>query len=219
MPVLDFPPAPPRPTPLREAIPPLENGDNLSGEEFMRRYENMPGVKAELINGIVYMASPVRHHVHADPHHLLATWLGVYRARHPALLGGDNGTVKLDPRTKLQPDLYLMLPSERGGRAGIGDDGYVHGPPELVVEISASTAKVDAHEKAEAYRRAGVPEYLLWRTEDAAIDWFLLDGDRFRAAEPGEGDSLRGRTFDGLVLDRPALLRGDLAAVLARVTT
>jgi Uma2 family endonuclease len=215
MPGLNFPPAPPRPTPLREEIPPLENGDHLDGDEFMRRYENMPDVKAELINGIVYMASPVRHREHANPHHILATWLGVYCSKHPQLEGGNDGTVLLGPRNKPQPDLYLMLPPDRGGRARIGDDGFIHGPPELVVEIAASTAKVDAHDKADTYRKAGVAEYLLWRTEDEAIDWFLLDGDRYVAAEPDDADRLRGRTFDGLVLDRPAVLRRDLAGVLA----
>jgi hypothetical protein len=35
--------------------PPLRDGDRLTSDEFMRRWEAMP----ELIDGIVYMASPV----------------------------------------------------------------------------------------------------------------------------------------------------------------
>jgi hypothetical protein len=38
-------------------IPPLENGDRLTRAEFMRRYAAMPEVKAELIEGVVYVPS------------------------------------------------------------------------------------------------------------------------------------------------------------------
>src|SRR5436190_19220762 len=55
----------------------LENGAHLSASEFLRRYEAMPEVKkAELINGIVYMGSPVRYDQHGKPDNLLQTWLG-----------------------------------------------------------------------------------------------------------------------------------------------
>jgi uncharacterized protein YktB (UPF0637 family) len=41
--------------------PLLEAGDRLSRDEFERRYERLPCLKkAELIEGIVYMPSPVR---------------------------------------------------------------------------------------------------------------------------------------------------------------
>ena len=39
-------------------IPPLENGDRLTRYEFERRYDTMPqNKKAELIEGVVYMAA------------------------------------------------------------------------------------------------------------------------------------------------------------------
>jgi len=41
--------------------PPLESGDRLTRQEFERRYQAMPNIqKAELIEGVVYVASPVR---------------------------------------------------------------------------------------------------------------------------------------------------------------
>ncbi len=50
-------------------IPPLENGDQLTRVEFERRYEKMPNLKkAELIEGIVYMGSPLRIEQHGEPH-------------------------------------------------------------------------------------------------------------------------------------------------------
>ena len=61
--------------------PPLESGDRLTRAEFERRYEAMPDVKrAELINGVVYMGSPVRFRAHGRPHVVLLTWLGMYSA-------------------------------------------------------------------------------------------------------------------------------------------
>jgi hypothetical protein len=43
-------------------LPPLENGDRLTRPEFERRYAAAPHItKAELIEGIVYVASPLRH--------------------------------------------------------------------------------------------------------------------------------------------------------------
>jgi hypothetical protein len=57
----------------------LENGDRLTRAEFERRYQGMPDVKkAELIEGIVYIAPPVRtqHHgrLHAMPTSDIYDW-------------------------------------------------------------------------------------------------------------------------------------------------
>ena len=42
-------------------LPPLHDGDRLTSDEFIRRWEAMPDLKhAELIDGIVQMPSPVR---------------------------------------------------------------------------------------------------------------------------------------------------------------
>ena len=65
------------------SIPPLEPGDRLSRAEFERRYDAMPNLKkAELIEGVVYMPSPVRVRRHGRPHFHLITWLGNLRNRH-----------------------------------------------------------------------------------------------------------------------------------------
>ena len=65
-----------------DRVPPLMNGDWLRRDEFHRRYLTMPEVKkAELVQNIVYMGSPVRHRQHGSPHARLITWLGSYVAR------------------------------------------------------------------------------------------------------------------------------------------
>ena len=59
-----------RPHPFPETfVPPLENGDHLTRAEFERRYNAMPEhVRAELVEGVVVMASPVRFTLHGQQH-------------------------------------------------------------------------------------------------------------------------------------------------------
>jgi hypothetical protein len=64
---------------ITPGLPILEGGDRLSRAEFERRYQGMPEVKkAELIEGVVYVASPLRYRQHGRPHRDIMTWLGVY---------------------------------------------------------------------------------------------------------------------------------------------
>ncbi|MFM6311242.1 MAG: Uma2 family endonuclease, partial [Dolichospermum sp.] len=67
-------------------IPPLENGDKLTRHEFERRYHAMPNLKkAELIEGVVYVASPVRAKQHGKPHARIMGWLIAYEAATPGV--------------------------------------------------------------------------------------------------------------------------------------
>lgn len=196
------------------AVPPLHNGDRLTREEFHRRYEAMPHVdKAELIEGVVYMPSPVRHDDYCYPNSDMVTWLGFYRAYTPGLQGGTNGTLKLDLANEPQPDAYVIVLPACGGQVEIDDGGYIVGGPEFVGETSASTVSYDLHGKLHAYRRNQVKEYVVWRVEDQAIDWFVLRGENYERLAPGEDGFLKSAVFPGLWLDPPALMRGDLRRV------
>jgi len=201
--------------PLSE-IPPLQAGDRLSRAEFERRYEAMADVKkAELIEGVVYMPSPVTEG-HGNPHFRLITWLGVYEAGTPGIVGGDNTTIRLDLDNEPQPDAYLRILPEHGGQSRVVR-GYVEGAPELVAEVAATRASYDLHDKMNAYRRNGVREYIVWRTADQAIDWFILEEGQFQPSARDADGYCRSRVFPGLWLDPTALLAGDLARVLAVV--
>lgn len=136
-------------------IPPLRNGDRLTQTEFLRRYDAMPNVThAELIEGRVFMPSPVSAARHGEPHFDFITWLGVYRAVTPGVLGGDNSTLNLDLDNSPQPDGYLRIIEQAGGQSRISD-GYLVGAPELIVEVAASSVSYDLHDKRNAYRRNG----------------------------------------------------------------
>jgi hypothetical protein len=200
-------------------IPPLVNGDRLTRDEFERRYNAMPHVKkAELIEGVVYMPSPVRHTVHSKPHSILNGWLVYYASKtHGINEFGDNGTVRLDNDNEPQPDLFLMLPVQLGGKAKVDEDDYITGPPALVCEVSASSVSIDLHLKLNAYRRNGVQEYLVWRTQDAAVDWFSLEAGNFVQLTHDSDGILRSRIFPGLWLKPASLIAADLPAIFALI--
>ena len=127
--------------------------------------------------------------------------------------GASNTTVRLDLDTEVQPDVLLRL--EQGGDSRIGADGYVEGAPELAVEVAASSASYDLHDKLRAYRRNGVQEYLVWRVLDRELDWFVLRDGAYQRLAADPAGILRSAAFPGLWLNVPALLARDLAAVLA----
>ncbi len=195
-------------------VPPLENGDRLTRTEFERRYVAMPEVrKAELIEGIVYMPSPVRLRLHARPHSHMNTWLGTYEARTPGLILGDNSTVRMDLDNEPQPDVLLLVDPALRGQARISDDDYVEGAPELVAEIAASSASYDVGAKLKVYRRNGVREYVVYRVLDGEIDWYFLRGESYEKLSADAG-ILKSEMFPGLWLDAAAFVQGDLAGVL-----
>ena len=197
------------------SVPLLEPGDRLTLAEFERRYEAMPEVKkAELIEGVVYMPSPVRMDVHARPQAMFLTWLGVFQSATPGVSAGDNATLKLDNDNMPQPDALLMVDPPEGGQASIDSKGYITGAPELVAEVASSSVSIDLHSKLNVYRRSGVREYVAWRVLDRAIDWFILRDGEFLPLSPGVDGVLRSGVFPGLWLNASAMLEGKLDLVL-----
>src|SRR5437762_2246085 len=211
-------PMPDRRPQARRRLPLLQNGDHLSASEFLRRYEAMPEVKkAELIDGVVYMASPVRVEQHGEPDGLIQGWLRNYAVATPGVKHAINSTTRLGPDDVPQPDGLLRIAPECGGQARLDPKGYLQGAPELVVEIAASSASLDVREKLASYRRAGVREYVVWRTEDDAVDWWVLEEDEYRPLPASSDGVLRSRVFPGLWLDLQALLAGNGPKIMAKL--
>jgi len=193
-------------------IPPLESGDRLNRGEFERRYSAMPALKkAELIEGVVYVASPLRAQAHGKPHGDVMGWLWTYKAATPGVELYDNPTVRLDADNEPQPDAVLRL--IQGGRSRISEDDYIEGSPELVVEVAASSASYDLHDKLRVYRRNEVQEYIVWRTYSQKIDWFYLKSGEYELLTVSPSGILRSQQFPGLWLAADALLAGDLIEV------
>jgi len=197
-------------TTLDVDTPPLRDGDRLTAGEFHRRYEAMPNVKqVNLVNGVVHMASPIRLERHGGPQGAVQTWFGQYLVRLPGVRMYGPSTFRVDEANEVEPDVMLILAPEYGGRSWADDDDYLRGVPELVVEIAASSARLDAGEKRDLYERIGVQEYVLWRVNDDEIDWWANTAAGFESLPADEAGVIRSRVFPGLWLDPAALVARD----------
>jgi len=202
-----------------KTLPPLESGQHLDQPTFHARYEAMPPeTRAELVGGIVYMPSPVSDD-HGEPDNDVSGWLFHYKLSTPGVRSPNDATVKLGPEGEPQPDCQLRIPAELGGQTRIDHNGYITGPPELVVEVARSSRAFDLKEKKADYERAGVLEYLVVELDPDQIHWFVRRGGKFEKLLPGRDGIYRSDVFPGLWLDAKALFGEDrrkLITVLKR---
>ena len=138
-------------------------------------------------------------------------WLWAYCAATKGVDVADNATVRLDMDNEPQPDALLRL---ENGQSKISDDDYIEGPPELIVEVAASSASYDLHDKLNTYRRHGVQEYLVWQIYDNQLKWFQLTNGEYVLLSPDENGIIRSQAFPGLHLSVNALLTGNKMAVM-----
>jgi Uma2 family endonuclease len=194
--------------------PPLRDGDRLTRDEFIRRWEAMPDLKhAELIDGIVYMPSPVsKKHSRFDL--VLSWWLASYEFGTPGCEAGSDGTWLMGERDVPQPDITLQIVPESGGQWRLEGE-YAAGAPELIIEVALSSRSRDLGAKLRLYERMGVHEYLVAVVGQAKVIWNELTASGFRTLEPDADGIIRSRSFPGLWLDPAALWRRDLAGMLA----
>jgi hypothetical protein len=223
-------PKQPKPNGKPEAIPPLHDGDRVDVDEFLRRYAADKTVfSAELLQGIVHITRrrftqdgkemivpPISAEEHAVPDNHLQGIFFVYAAQTPGIASSSSVTTILPSQTTgLEPDAMLRVLPANGGASTIGADKFVHGTPELLAEISFTSGARDFGKKFDTYQAEGVPEYLVWRTEEQEVHWFALKRKKYVALKPHTDGTLRSEQFPGLWLDVTALLAGDMAKVLA----
>ena len=193
---------------------PLQPGDRLSAEEFERRYEAMPeGIKAELIEGIVYMQASAELS-HGQPMGFMTAWIGHYCFATPDTDYASDATDRLDDANQPQPDISLFIRPECGGQTRISDDGYLTGAPELVVEIAGSSVAIDRGPKLRTYEKHGVKEYLIWRVKQHQIEWYVRRDERFALRQPDPSGVFASETFPGLWLNVEAALVRDGVATM-----
>jgi Uma2 family endonuclease len=203
----------PVPSAPRRAAVELQNGDAMTREEFHRLYRQTPdGFKAELIGGIVYVASPLKL-AHGRPHLLLGALLAAYEGATPGVEASDNTTVLLGDEGEPQPDLFLRVLPEYGGLSSTDEEGYVAGAPEFIIEVAVSSRAIDLHSKKRDYARYGVREYLVHCVKEQTLQWFDLAADA--ELQPDAARVYQMRVFPGLWINGPALLAHDYAALMA----
>ena len=194
--------------PIRPGTVGLVEGEHLDQPEFHRRYEAMPrGCRAELIDGVVYMPTPLSDD-HRQFHFSIIFWLGHYVAQTEGVKGLDNATAILGRRNEPQPDVSLCILPEFGGQTRV-QDGYVHGAPELIVEIAKASRYIDLGPKLVEYQRAAVQEYIVRALDPDELIWFRLNEGTLKKVSPDEDGIYRSIAFPGLWLDAQALLASD----------
>jgi Uma2 family endonuclease len=199
--------------PETATTPKLHFGDNLSRAEFLQRWEDEPELKfAELIGGVVYMPSPLSRE-HGDMDYNVVNWLGQYSVNTPGVRGSSNATTLLADDSP-QPDVHLRILPEYGG-ATWNEGKLIAGPPELVVEVCASSAAYDLHQKYDLYEAAGVQEYVAVLIHEQEIRWHRLGKKGYQRVAAAKDGLWKSKVFPGFWLDGAALLASDLPAVLA----
>jgi Uma2 family endonuclease len=148
---------------------------------------------------------------HGNPHALLSGWLFTFAMHDPSLTISDNATIRLNADNDPQPDLCLL---RQGGQTRYDDEGYIVGPPEMIVEIAGSSASYDFGEKRDVYEAAGVGEYLVFETLEGRIDWWHAVNGRFVEIQCEEG-VYKSVLFPGLWLEADALRAGDARRLIA----
>ena len=194
---------------IRE-IPPLENGDQLTLQEFMRRYEAMPESIEQSSSKESYLwARLFAHTHHGRPHGWLGNIVTTY-GNADAIDFSDNSTVKLDPQQCATARLLHVLTvgarrTRQRSMTTVTSTGLRILLPKLLPPRRASTCTPNL----KAYQKNGVREYVVWRVIDEAVDWFVLENSQFQPLKADENGVYRSRAFPGLWLNVPALLRRD----------
>jgi Uma2 family endonuclease len=191
----------------------LTTGEKMDRTEFLRRWDALPELKlAELIEGVVFVASPVSRD-HSDADSTIGWLLKHYANATPNCDSGHNASWKM-LESMPQPDLHLRIRPESGGQSSDGPR-FFEGAPELAIEICLSSTEVDFGSKLRLYRRAGVREYITIEFAPKRIVWRILQGDSYYSLEPDADGVFRSITFPGLWLDRDAFWRNDGGRLLA----
>jgi Uma2 family endonuclease len=175
------------------------------------------GQKADLIDGVIYMASPENTDA-AD----LFTWL--YRLLGDFVEAKDLGMVyplrvafRLDEGQAPEPDIAVVLKE----RLHLVKRGFVDGPPDLAVEIvSPESIECDYDKMRNQYEAAKVPEYwILDEIEQTVTLLRLTAKGKFREVRPRMG-VLVSRVLPGFwprpewLWQRPPPKKDDVLALL-----
>jgi Uma2 family endonuclease len=199
----------------KTTVEPLENGARLDQQTFHERYESMAEhVRAELIGGIVYMASPQKL-PHGKTTKLVGRWLMEYEEHTPGTESYPGVTNILGSASEPEPDDCLIILPVCGGQTSVSKKGYLVGAPELIVETAATPESRDLHQKKEDYEKAGVREYIVVALRSQKVFWFSWHDGKFRALKPSRAGVFRSKVFPGLWLDPKAILHGDRTRLLA----
>ncbi len=166
--------------------------------------------KADLIDGVFYMASPEN-----IGHNKLVVWLTTllqqFVEEHKSgWVTVNKVAFRLTDKTSPEPDLAFV----RADRASIVKRGYIDGPPDLAIEIvSPDSVHRDYELKRERYEAAGVAEYWIIDPDEAVATFFVRGESCF--VEAATVDSIfHSRVLEGFAIDTRWLWQESLPPTL-----
>ncbi|MCW3107463.1 MAG: Uma2 family endonuclease [Segetibacter sp.] len=136
------------------------------------------GTLCEVIDNVLYM-SPAPKYTHQALVALLARRIGNY------LENTNIGEVIISPfdvyfenfLSAVQPDILVLL---NENRHVLKEDGYIHGAPDIIIEVLSSDKKRDLIKKKSLYERAGVKEYFVADPENREITGWRLNENMYK---------------------------------------
>lgn len=173
--------------------------------------------KADLIDGVIYMASPESIEANALFVWLLRLLGDFVEERDLGFIFGSRVAFRLDDTNGPEPDIAFVSKAH----AHRIERGRVVGPPDLALEIvSLESIDRDYQKKRLLYQRAGVPEYWIVDDVQGTVTVFrLTPRGRYREVRPKKGE-LRSEALPGFWL-RPEWLwqepRPRKSAILAQL--
>jgi Uma2 family endonuclease len=192
---------------IEPSVRPLLEGEHLDQPTFHSRYLAMPpGFRAELIGGVVHLPNPLGR-AHGLAQVAPTVWLSYYAEATPGVEVVGTATTILGWKSEPQTDVILRILPECGGRTR-NEGGFIHGAPELIVEVAKATRYIDLGPKLIDYEQAGVLEYVVRALDPDEVLWFQQDQGSLALIPPDTDGLYRSKAFPGLWLDPRALLQG-----------
>jgi Uma2 family endonuclease len=154
--------------------------------------------KADLIDGVIYMASPEN----TDANDLFIWLIIILRSyadkKKLGRVFGSRVACRLDDRNAPEPDI-LFVRNEHRERL---HRGGVEGPPDLAIEIvSPESVERDYEKKRKQYQRFGVSEYWIIDDEEKTILQLRLNSrGQYTKVQPRHG-MFHSEVLTGFFLD------------------
>lgn len=180
--------------------------DLVTVEEFYRLVPD--GQKADLIDGVIYMASPDSRRANRLTGFVFYLFQGFLEARG---IGGEvffsRYACRLSEFSAPEPDVAYVGPE----RVGLLEPGGMRGGPDIAVEVvSRESRHRDYDDKRRLYEEAAVPEYWIIDPIQQRIEFLVLEEGRYRLAPLESNRIFRSRALPGFWIDVDWLLSDPL---------
>lgn len=142
------------------------------------------GTRCQLIDDHIIM-SPSPIWKHQDIVRTILTSISNYLNANPIGKVLGDVDIYINEKNVYRPDIFFVAEEQMDI---LGDDGYIHGVPYLVIEVlSPGTPTYDKTKKKEIYAAYGVKEYWLVDPQTLQCTGFVNEGTSFKALSSSQG--------------------------------